>query len=310
MAKENKRKGFAAAETVVDCFAEYIAKQGRKFITLFGHRYNRLATADDDVYGAFVTAWYYHAHVQSLGYCPKVDVIGGYGMMSGKINPKKNGKRLSEAEMLKYVLVRLGVREQDIDIVCSQGTNTGQNLAAYADALAERNADKQEILFCLTKRLAGRFYLTQVQQQPQLDADYAWIMPVVECQLYNGKSFAGCLPYLSEAASIYDRYLRYSKPDKQGRQFMAEMDEPLSKKVVAAGEYLCQHYKLKTPELSLKKVWQYAVTYGYFLLHKEACRRSLERNIQNWQQKLIEAYNLRLWHGLDELSGDETLKIV
>ena len=55
--------------------------------------------------------------------------------MSTAINPKIEGNLISEAEMLKYTLWRLGVKEDDIEIVSSEGTNTGQNLSAYAEEL-------------------------------------------------------------------------------------------------------------------------------------------------------------------------------
>lgn len=276
-----------AAETVVNYFAEAVKN---RFVE--DKVYQRLVAVDDDVFSAFVAADRYH-YLRSRGICPKVDCIGGFGLMSGKINPKKNGKKLSEAEMLRLVLLALGVQKKDIGIVCSEGTNTGANLSSYVRDLDKVGGGSENILFCLTKRLAGRFYLTQAYQQPQLQADYYWLEPENECQLYNGKSFAGCLPYLSEAASIYDRYLRYADPLPGKKTYMKSLPHALSAEVNMAGEYLCQNYKLKIPEFSVLKIWQYVLTYGYFLFHRRQCRFNLSENVYWWQDILIKKYALK-----------------
>ena len=284
-----KEKDFRFAKLIVDYFADKITA---KFS--IEKRYQRLVAIDDDVFSAFVAAWYYHRTKRKFGYYPKVDAIGGYGLMSSKINPEMDGRRLSEAEMLVEVLLKLGVAIENINIVCSKGTNTGQNLAAYANSLSLRGAKTQKILFCTTKRLAGRLWLTQVQQQPQLDADYVWAdNDLGECQLYNGKGLAGGLPYLSEVASIYDRYIRYAYPKCGKPQFMARLDEPLSHRIAIMGSYLCKKYRLKMPGVSLLKMWQFVLTYGDFLLHKKTVRKNLEENIRFWQYRLEEEFGLR-----------------
>lgn len=289
-----------AANVIIDHFADAIKPK----CTMSGKKYDRLACVDDDVFSAFIAAWYYHAEAKIHKFYPKVDVIGGYGLMSGIINPKKKGKRLSEAEMLRYVLIRLGVRPQDIEIVCSKGTNTGQNLSGYAEDLVKIGAEKQEILFCLTKRLAGRFYLTQIKQQPQLKTSYVWLTPDWgEMQLYNGKGLAGGRPYFSEAASIYDRYLRYADPKPGRPQFMAMLDKALPQEVIEAGEYLCSKHRLKIPRFSLLKLGQFVLAYGDFLMHRGTCRRNLEDNIRHWQDQLQDAYVLRKDVMHDDLIG-------
>lgn len=279
--------GRKAAETVVNAFAGAVDKM---FIE--GKVYQRLVAVDDDVFSAFIAAERYH-YLRSKGIFPKVDCIGGFGLMSGKINPKQDGKKLSEAVMLLKVLVCLGVPRNDIDIICSKGTNTGANLSHYARCLEERDRDFDKLLFCLTKRLAGRFYLTQICQQPQMNADYYWLEPENECQLYNGKSFAGCLPYLSEAASIYDRYLRYAYPKQGDPVYMSPLKDALNQEAIDAGEYLCQNYLLKIPGWSLRKVWQYLRTYCYFLAHRRQCRKNLSENICHWQELLMDKYAVR-----------------
>ena len=174
-----KKKDFRFAKVIVDYFADKITAK----FSLDKH-YNRVVAIDDDVFSAFVAAWYYHRSKRKFGYYPKVDAIGGYGLMSSKINPKKDGRQLSEAEMLVEVLLKLGVAREDIGVVSSKGTNTRQNLAAYASDLSKNGEDKQKILFCATKRLVGRLWLTQIQQQPQFDADYVWAdNDLSECQL-------------------------------------------------------------------------------------------------------------------------------
>ncbi len=256
--------------------------------------YQRLVAIDDDVHSAFVTAWYYHRSKRKFGYYPKVDAIGGYGLMSSKINPKKDGRQLSEAEMLVEVLLKLGVAREDIGVVSSKGTNTGQNLAAYASDLSKNGEDKQKILFCATRRLVGRLWLTQIQQQPQLEADYAWAdNDLGECQLYNGKGLAGGLPYLSEVASIYDRYIRYTCHKDGQTQFMAKLDEDLPPEVEEAGGYLCKKHKLKLPEFSFLKIWQFGLTYIDFLLHKRKVRENLEDNLKFWRWRLEEEFGLK-----------------
>ncbi len=283
MTKDKKIKSLRAAKLIEDYFAMEIIR--KNVFKIEGKKYDRLVAVDDDVFSAFIAANQYHQIHSETGRYPKVDVIGGYGLMSSRINPKLNGKRFSEAEMLEYVLRRLGVRRSDIGIVCSKGTNTGENLSAYATELVAANADRQKILFCLTKRLAGRFYLTQKYQRPSLQANYVWkeISLDEECQLYNGKGFAGCLPYLSELASVYDRYLRYTSGN---RRFMATLDQGLSPKVMDAGDYLCKNYRLKMPEFSLRKMWQFVKTYVYFCLHKQECQQNLEEQIRYWQSQL------------------------
>ena len=282
------KKDFRFAKLIVDYFADKITA---KFA--IEKRYQRLVAIDDDVFSAFVAAWYYHRSKRKFGYCPKIDTIGGYGLMSSRINPKKDGKRLSEAEMLVDVLLKLGVAKDDIGIVCSDGTNTGQNLAAYANSLKQRDCESQKVLFCTTKRLAGRLWLTQIKQQPQLDADYVWAdSDLGECQLYNGKGLAGGLPYLSEVASIYDRYIRYAYPKEGKPQFMAKLGEPLSHRIAIMGSYLSKRYLLKMPGVSLLKMWQFVITYGDFLLHKKAVRQNLEENIRFWQNRLEEKFDL------------------
>lgn len=273
-----------AAETVINYFAEVV---DRRFIA--GKTYHRLIAADDDVFSAFIAADRYH-FLRRQGQSPKVDCIGGFGLMSGQINPKRHGKKLSEAEMLRLVLIALGVRTEDIGIVCSSGTNTGANLAGYFCDLRESGGIDENLLFCLTKRLAGRFYLTQVFQQPMLKADYFWLETENECQLYNGKGFAGGLPYLSEAASIYDRYLRYADPIAGKPAYMKSLPHALSVEVNEAGEYLCGKYKLKIPEFSMLKIWQYILTYGYFLFHCRQCRLNLAENVYRWQDILSAKY--------------------
>ncbi len=302
MAKVNI-KAFKAAKIIVDYFAAEVSK---KYNT--DKKYDRLVAVDDDVFSAYVAAKYYHKIYRETGKYLKVDVIGGYGLMSGKINPKIKGKRISEAEMLAYVLERLGVRRADIDIVCSRGTNTGQNLSAYSLELSAKSATRQNILFCLTKRLAGRFYLTQLKQQPSWNADYIWedIPLRQECQLYNGKRFAGCLPYLSEAASIYDRYIRYADPEPGKPQFMMMLNHGLPLHVIDVGEYLCRNYRLKMPEFSFLKIWQFIRTYGYFWLYKQECRKNLEDVISQWQESLM-CYNLDTIFAEDKFSDKEVM---
>lgn len=296
-----KTEDFELAKMVVDHFAEEIKKRN-VFYNRKKH-YHRLVCVDDDIFSAYIAAWYYHKIKHEKHYWPKVDCIGGFGLMSGKINPKRNGKKLSEAEMLKYTLIRLGVREEDIEIVCSEGTNTGQNLSSYALNLLEKNKLGQDILFCLTKRLAGRFYLTQIKQQPDIKANYAWKKPENECHLYNGKAFVGGLPYLSEVASIYDRYLRYTSGECQ---FMACLKEQMPSYVADAGKFLCKYYKLKMPEFSFLKIWQFIITYLYFLLHRKKCQKNLEENIQFWQERLLARYTwLKTVFVKDELTNQK-----
>lgn len=283
------KKDVELAKLIVDYFADKITA---KFSP--EKKYDRVVAIDDDVFSAFVAAWYYHRTKRKFGYYPKVDAIGGYGLMSSRINPKKDGKRISEAEMLVEVLLKLGVAIENINIICSQGTNTGQNLSHYAKVLKLRGFKTSKILFCTTKRLAGRLWLTQVQQQPQLDADYVWAdNDLGECQYYNGKGLAKGLPYLSEVASIYDRYMRYAYPKDGKPQFMAKLKEKLPTDVVEAGKVLCQRYRLKMPGYSLLKIRQFVLTYGDFLLHKKAVRKNLEENIHFWQYRLEEEFGLQ-----------------
>ena len=285
-----RKKDFRFAKLIVDYFAEKITAK----FSLDKH-YDRVVAIDDDVFSAFVAAWYYHRSKRKFGYYPKVDAIGGYGLMSSRINPKKDGKRISEAEMLVEVLLRLGVAKEDIAIVCSEGTNTGQNLAAYTKFLKLEEGKTQKILFCTTKRLAGRLWLTQVQQQPQLDADYVWAdSDLGECQYYNGKGLAKGLPYLSEVASIYDRYMRYAYPKEGQPQFMAKLNEKLPYELGVIGKSLCRRNKLKIPGFSLLKIWQFVLTYGDFLLHKKTVRKNLEENICFWQYRLNLKYGMKL----------------
>ncbi len=299
-----KRKAMKSAKEVINYFAEEIYRKGVSYTPK--KRYDRLVCVDDDVFSAFVAAWYYHQIFKTHGYYPKIDCIGGYGLMSTTINPKIEGNLISEAEMLKYTLWRLGVKEEDIEIVCSEGTNTGQNLSAYAEELYNFSFDKQELLFCLTKRLVGRFYLTQIKQQPQMHADYVWKKQERERELYNGKKFANNLPYLSEAASIYDRYVRYTT----GKQdFMEKLCKPLPEEIEDAGKYLCRKYKLKMPEFSLKKIWQFALTYSYYFTHKSKIYSNLEDNIMSWEYKLIEDFALANSLKKDYLFGGESLII-
>lgn len=285
-----EKKDFRFAKVIVDYFADKITAK----FSLDKH-YNRVVAIDDDVFSAFVAAWYYHRSKRKFGYYPKVDAIGGYGLMSSRINPKKNGKRISEAEMLVEVLLRLGVAKEDIGIVCSEGTNTGQNLAAYTKFLKLEEGKTQKILFCTTKRLAGRLWLTQIQQQPQLDADYVWAdSDLGECQYYNGKGLAKGLPYLSEVASIYDRYMRYAYPEEGQPQFMAKLDENLPYDVVKAGKHLCKNYKLKMPEFSFLKLWQFARMYVAFWRYRYICVNNLDCNVKFWQYRLNLKYGMKL----------------
>ena len=90
---------------------------------------------------------------------------------------------------------------------------------------------------------------------------------------------------------------------------MEKLCKPLPEEIDDAGKYLCRKYKLKMPEFSLRKIWQFALTYTYYLIHKGEIHSNLEDNIMSWEYKLIEDFALANSLKKDYLFGGESLII-
>ena len=295
MEQKKMKKALEAADVVINFFTWKPTVKSNEF-------FDRLIPVDDDVYAAYLAADKYHQQGIYHHY-PKISPCGGFGLMSTRINPRlKNSKqRVSEAFMHAYILERLGVSEEDIDVLFNHGTNTGANV----NEVAQGTKPGEKLLFCLTQRLSGRFYLTQKKQHPELNASYLvkfQSLKEVICW-YNGKKLGGALPYLAEAASIYDRYLRYTKPDKNGKVFMDEWELPIPEDVHEAGRYLNSLTALKTPGFRWSKLVQFIKVYVDMLRHRKRIAEDLENKIQIWQDQLANRYMLDKVEKEDPLFG-------
>ena len=75
--------------------------------------------------------------------------------------------------------------------------------------------------------------------------------------------------------------------------YMALLPVPLTEDVLDAGDYLCRHYHLKTPGISLKKIWQYVLALISYFWNIGKIRQDYLDHLERWQRQLVSEYGLK-----------------
>lgn len=164
-------------------------------------RATQIVAIDDDATSALYAALLFYEIRRTYGYSPKMLCVGGKGLMS------KHTHQKSEAELLAYVLEKLGIKRQFITCL-GEGRNSGDNVLAVAKATAKGEVT----LWCVTQRLSLRLERTQAQQAQQLKSYYFVIEEKITevMKYYNGKWLCGGQMLLHELASILNRCEAYA----------------------------------------------------------------------------------------------------
>ena len=227
-------------------------------------RATQIVAIDDDAISALYAALLFYEIRRTYGYSPKMLCVGGKGLMS------KHTHQKSEAELLAYVLERLGIDRQFISCL-GEGRNSGDNVLAVANA-----TPKGEVtLWCVTQRLSLRLERTQAQQALQLKSYYFVIEESIAevMKYYNGKGLCGGQMLLHELASILNRCEAYAGT------FQAPIPFPVSQDVRDAAAWLESRYRLKLPHKNLRSVRQFVWLLSDVLLHKEKMANELKQTL-------------------------------
>lgn len=234
-------------------------------------RATQIVAIDDDATSALYAALLFYEIRRTHGYSPKMLCVGGKGLMS------KHTHQKSEAELLAYVLKRLGIEEQYITCL-GEGRNSGDNVLAVANATAKGEVT----LWCVTQRLSLRLERTQAQQAPQLKSYYFVIEETIAevMKYYNGKGLCGGQMLLHELASILNRCEAYAGT------FQKPLEFEISSEVRAAANLLEKNFRLKLPHKTFKSYLQFIQLYFSILRNKKKMKQNLEREIDCFRIRL------------------------
>ena len=280
MRKKIFAKSLDAAETIYDslCIKSNCFDHHGTVV-----RADCIVALDDDATSALWAAWLYHKIRKQHGYYPTILCVGGKGLLSKYTHEK------SEAELLKYVCLSLGVSDVDITLA-PNGKNTGENIQAV-----KKLAPKGEtVIWSVTKRLSLRVERTVALQAPEINSFYYVIEERLSeaAKFMNGKCLAHLEPMFHELASILQRCQRYAGV------YQAPIPTDafyIHKDLRKADAYLRKHYKLKTlpkqvsfcglnfnlPDKNPYTLWQALRIILSVKKHKKDIKRSLEIEIFN-----------------------------
>lgn len=252
-----------------------------------------LVLIDDDPIVAVYGTYLYFLVYQTYGFFPKIFCVGGKGPLSKYTNEKDE----SEGKKLARVCMGQGVRPVDI-VILDKGTNSGLNLK---DIVTKASENPERMIMCLTERLSSRIKLTMgvlEYQYPEIadkifkvrSAGVFYYVPEqnVEEQLqkFNGKGFAKGLMWLAEIASLYDRYLKYTKDGK-----MLELEGGVPAEVIDAHYELASKYPLKNGVPGFTFFWQFVYCWFEIMRNKKAIAEDLERLMQFNREKLLREFD-------------------
>lgn len=253
-----------------------------------------LVAIDDDESSAFFAAYLYHLIYKTHGYHPFVLCVGGVGRLSRYLNNKDE----TEGENLRRVCIALGVRRNDICVLC-KGTNTGKNLLEIVSCVS---LSPGKMVMCLTGRLSLRVRQTFMF----LDKQYAdcldkkafralmqkgvyYYVPEVgffdQAHEFNSKKIANKLLLFSEVASIYNRVRRYSGT------FQAPLDFEIPLEVVEAAKRLEDKYPLKNRRFCFTYLWQFIYAWFSLKVLKNRMKKALKQQIDFNRQKLLNEFD-------------------
>ena len=234
-----------------------------------------LVAVDDDIMSAIYAAILFYLIRWTYHICVPIICVGGKGLMS------KHTHKKSEAELLAYVLQRLGISQERI-IILGEGRNTGDNI----QAVAKHVGTDKKVTWCLTKRLSLRLERTLKAQAPSLWRNSYYYVPEQSLadvmRLYNGKGLCNGEMLMHELASILNRCEAYAGT------FQAPLEKEVPPYVREAARLLEQNFRLKLPHKTLKSYWQLAKLYIAVLTHKRAMKKEMEALIEQTAQKLID----------------------
>lgn len=280
MRKKTFAKSLDAAETIYEslCIKSNCFDHHGTVI-----RADYIVAIDDDATSALWAAWLYHKIHKQHGYYPSILCVGGKGLLSKYTHEK------SEAELLRYVCLSLGVSEADITLA-PNGKNTGENIQAVKKQVLQG----ETVIWSVTKRLSLRVERTVALQAPEINSYYYVIEERLSeaAKFMNGKCLAQLEPMFHELASILQRCQRYAgvyqAPIPQDAFY-------IHKDLRKADAYLRKHYKLKTlpksvsfcglnfnlPDKNLHTIWQAIRIIWSVKKHKKDIKLGLEIEIFN-----------------------------
>lgn len=234
---------------------------------------NYIVSIDDDATSALWAAHLFYEIRKTHGYCPTVICVGGKGLMS------KHTHQKSEAELLSYVLQKLGIHPSRISVL-EKGRNTGDNVLEVAQAVS----GDAKVIWCVTQRLSLRLERTQAQQAPEVNSSYFVIEETLEkvMKMYNGKGLCGGQMLLHELASILNRCQAYAGT------FQKAIDFPIDDNVFEAAHFLEKKFRLKLPKKNLKSYVQFIQLYFAILKNKTQMQNELEKAIISFAEEMKE----------------------
>lgn len=233
-----------------------------------------IVAIDDDVTSMLHAIKLWHEVYRVYGYFPVLLCVGGKGLMS------KHTHQKSEAELLAYVALKLGVPSAYVEVL-GAGKNSGDNVLAVAKRILSG-----PVLWCVTQRLSLRLERTQAMQAPEINSFYYVIEESIEqvMKAYNGKGLCGGQMLLHELASILNRCKAYSGT------FQKPLEFEISKEVEEAALLLENNFRLKLPGKTLKSYCQFVQLYFSILFNKGKMKRELEEAIKMTRFELNPSY--------------------
>lgn len=233
-----------------------------------------IVAIDDDVTSMLYAVKLWHEVHRVYGYFPILLCVGGKGLMS------KHTHQKSEAELLAYVALKLGVPSAYVEVL-GLGKNTGDNVLAVAKRILSG-----PVLWCVTQRLSLRLERTQAMQAPEMDSFYYVIEESLEevMKVYNGKGLCDGQMLLHELASILNRCKAYSGT------FQKPLEFDIPQEVKEAAALLERDFRLKLPLKTFKSYCQFVQLFVAILLNKRKMRRELEEAIKRTRFELNPSY--------------------
>lgn len=249
-----------------------------------------IVCVDDDVTSALWAVYLYYWIRAQYGYCPTILCVGGSGLLS------KYTYNKSEAEILAYACMKLGVPEQNIRIL-PNGKNSGDNVMAVYNHLGP----VPEVVWAVTKRLSLRIERTQAKQAPDMKAFYYVIEETFNeaCKVSNGRALGKKLMMMQEIASIKYRCEQYAKEGPENFQapvlFVATRRD--NKDAALLEKYFRLKLSLHTNSQKLRAVAQFAVLWCGVKLLRSVMEASIEEDI--WT--MFDILSIKGFAGIDEM---------
>lgn len=271
------------ARIVLDFFKQPTTCFDNKGLLKVEPRY--VVAIDDDMASAFYAATIMEYSKRQFGKYPKLLCVGGIGMLSKYMNRLEDGTVLSEGMKLRMTALRFGNYPVT---VLDGGNNTGANLEEIIKYLEWQRDSNAPIIFCPTQRLSKRLERTVAFTERQfpgtLPLNAYYYVPDERlsdmCQLYNGKALAGGLPLLSEVAAVYDRV----GTGRYAGKYMAELEMPIPKEVLIAGQQLIDKYPIRVSRTPLTAPVQFLKMYFAVRKHQKDIAADLKRQIEVWKK--------------------------